>query len=152
MASKIFIVEDNRFYSGLLKNEIEKSNLGEVEVFPSGEMFLNNMDRHPEIVILDHHLGTTNGLDLLKEVKGAHPQVEFILLSAQESMNIAVHALKYGAYDYVEKNKRAFSKVNFLIRKIQFEISERRNSKIQRQLQYAGIIAGVVMVLFWALT
>lgn len=152
MASKIFIVEDNRFYSGLLKNEIEKSNLGEVEVFPSGEMFLNNMDRHPEIVILDHHLGTTKGLDLLKQVKAAHPQVEFILLSAQESMNVAVHALKYGAYDYVEKNTRAFSKVNYLIRKIQFEISERRNSKIQKQLQYASIILGVVMVLFWALT
>ncbi len=152
MSNKIFIVEDNRFYGVLLKNEIEKSNLGDVEIFPSGELFLNNMNRNPQIVILDHHLGTTKGLDLLKQVKTAYPKVEFILLSAQESMSVAVQSLKFGAYDYVEKNKRAFGKVNYLIKKIQFELAEKRNERIQRYLRYIGFGIALLILLVWLLS
>ncbi|MFT5877529.1 MAG: DNA-binding NtrC family response regulator [Dokdonia sp.] len=151
MDTKIFIVEDNRFYGMLLKSEIEKSFQGDIEIFPTGEMFLNNLYRNPDIVILDHHLGTMNGVGLLKQVKEAHPQLEIILLSSQESMNVAVHSLKYGAYEYVEKNKYTFPRISFLIRKIQQESSTKKNKRIKSQFIIAGLIILLISVLMFFL-
>jgi DNA-binding NtrC family response regulator len=41
-----------------------------------------------------------------------------ILLSAQEKMRVAITSLKYGAYDYVEKNDFAFNRIKDLIKRI----------------------------------
>lgn len=152
MSGKIFIVEDNRFYGHLLKSEIEKFYTHQVEVFTSGEAFINNMHQNPDIVIMDHHLGTYQGVDLVKQIKGSHPQSEVILLSGQNKMSVAVNAFKYGAYDYVEKNQRTFQKLELLIKKIQFEINERRNSRIQKVLAYAGLTVGLSTLLIWTLS
>ncbi len=65
MSGKIFIVEDNRFYGHLLKSEIEKFYKDQVVVFTSGDSFIHNMNQNPDIVIMDHHLGSYQGVDLV---------------------------------------------------------------------------------------
>jgi DNA-binding NtrC family response regulator len=115
---KIFIVEDDTFYGSLLKNEIVKNRLGNVEHFSTGESFLENLFKMPDIVLLDYHLGTMNGVNILKKIKSINPNIHVILLSAQEQMKIAITSLKYGAYDYIEKNDIAFTRIKGLIRSI----------------------------------
>jgi|TARA_B110000908_G_C10258933_1_gene457658 DNA-binding NtrC family response regulator len=115
---RIFIVEDDTFYAGLLKNEIIKNRLGEVESFSSGESFMNNLFKMPDIVLLDHNLGSMQGVDILKNIKSLNPNIQVIILSAQVKMRVAITSLKFGAYDYVEKNDFAFDRIKTLIKSI----------------------------------
>tara|TARA_B110001450_G_scaffold85332_1_gene81222 strand:- start:1934 stop:2404 length:471 start_codon:yes stop_codon:yes gene_type:complete len=115
---RIFIVEDDIFYAGLLKNEIIKNRLGEVESFSSGESFMNNLFKMPDIVLLDHNLGSMQGVDILKNIKSLNPNIQVIILSAQVKMRVAITSLKFGAYDYVEKNDFAFDRIKTLIKSI----------------------------------
>ena len=115
---RIFIVEDDTFYAGLLKNEIVKNRLGEVESFSTGESFMNNLFKMPDIVLLDHNLGSMQGVDILKNIKSLNPNIQVIILSAQVKMRVAITSLKFGAYDYVEKNDFAFDRIKTLIKSI----------------------------------
>ncbi len=115
---KIFIVEDDVFYASLLKKEIAKNRLGNVETYHTGEDFVDNLYKMPDVVLLDHNLGNMNGIDVLKKIKSISPKIQVIFLSAQEKMHVAITSLKFGAFDYVEKNKTALNRVKALIRRI----------------------------------
>jgi|TARA_B110000093_G_scaffold16193_1_gene14977 DNA-binding NtrC family response regulator len=115
---RIFIVEDDTFYAGLLKNEIVKNRLGEVESYSTGESFMNNLFKMPDIVLLDHNLGSMQGVEILKKIKSLNPNIQVIILSAQDKMKVAITSLKFGAYDYVEKNDFAFDRIKALIKSI----------------------------------
>ncbi|NQX98138.1 MAG: response regulator, partial [Flavobacteriales bacterium] len=64
---KIFIVEDDAFYATLLKKEITKNRLGSVETYHTGEDFVDNLYKMPDVVLLDHNLGKMNGVEVLKK-------------------------------------------------------------------------------------
>jgi two-component system OmpR family response regulator len=145
---KIFIVEDDAFYATLLKNEIVKNRLGKVESFSSGESFMNNLYKMPDIVLLDHNLGSMKGVDILKKIKSINPNIQVILLSAQEKMRIAITSLKFGAYDYVEKNDFAFDRIKALIKRIsKFNqiVEEQKHFKTAKIL-FTGIVASFILL------
>jgi len=139
---RIFIVEDDTFYAGLLKNEIIKNRLGEVESFSSGESFMNNLFKMPDIVLLDHNLGSMQGVDILKNIKSLNPNIQVIILSAQVKMRVAITSLKFGAYDYVEKNDFAFDRIKTLIKSI---TKFNKIVKEKKRLKIAKIIFTVLV-------
>ena len=70
------------------------------------------------VVLLDHNLGSMQGVDILKNIKSLNPNIQVIILSAQVKMRVAITSLKFGAYDYVEKNDFAFDRIKTLIKSI----------------------------------
>ena len=145
---KIFIVEDDTFYAGLLKNEIVKNRLGEVESFSTGESFMNNLFKMPDIVLLDHNLGSMQGVDILKKIKSLNPNIQVIILSAQVKMKVAITSLKFGAYDYVEKNDFAFDRIKALIKNIaKFNqiVKEQKRFKIAKII-FSGYVATLILL------
>lgn len=57
----------------------------------------------PDLIFLDVMLPDKSGLDLLPEIKRAHPQIEVIMISGHANLSMAVQATKIGAYDFMEK-------------------------------------------------
>jgi DNA-binding NtrC family response regulator len=148
---KIFIVEDDTFYAELLKNEIEKNRLGEVKSFSSGESFMNNLFKMPDIVLLDHNLGSMQGVDILKKIKSLNPNIQVIILSAQVKMKVAITSLKFGAYDYVEKNDFAFDRIKALIKNIsKFNqiVKEQKRLKIAKTIFTALVITLILSAIY----
>lgn len=115
---KIFIVEDNVFYSELINSRLEEKGYTNVQLYHSGEDCVDNLYQNPEIVILDYDLGKMNGLDVLKEIKSVNPNIQIVFLSGQENISVAVDSLKYGAYDYVEKNNHSLGRIPGIIAQI----------------------------------
>ena len=107
----IFIIEDDKLYSKMLNFHLQRHEYKNVYVFNEAEDFLNHLHLNPDVVLLDYHLGATNGLEVLKKIKRFNPNIQVILLSAQNEIAIAVDTLKYGAFDYIEKNEQAFDHV-----------------------------------------
>lgn len=56
-----------------------------------------------DLVILDINLSDGNGLDFLKMVKSRSANSEVIVITAQGSVNLAVEAMRLGAFDFVVK-------------------------------------------------
>ncbi len=59
----------------------------------------------PALMILDIWLKDSrmDGIDILKHVKREHPEVPIIIISGHGNIEIAVAAIKQGAYDFIEK-------------------------------------------------
>ncbi|MFH1858623.1 MAG: response regulator [Candidatus Omnitrophota bacterium] len=56
-----------------------------------------------DIVALDIRLGEKNGIDVLQKIKQLTPQVEVFLITGYPSIDTAIRAMRFGAYDYVVK-------------------------------------------------
>jgi len=109
---KVDIIEDSEIVAHLIKYELEKQKRFEVELFSSGEAYLNN-DPQSDILIIDFHLDqysrlSLNGMQILKRIKAIKLNLPVIFFSGQGKLNVCVSALKNGAIDYVSKNSETY--------------------------------------------
>lgn len=114
----IFIVEDNPVYNKLVVNYLNSKKFNRIESFLSGEECMKNINMKPDIIIQDYLLEGMNGIEVLKATKKIHPQIEFIFLSGQDSVDVAINTMKHGAYDYIVKDQMALKKMADKITKI----------------------------------
>jgi DNA-binding NtrC family response regulator len=117
--SLIFVVEDNRVYNKLIVSYLKTNKFTNVLPFYSGEDTINNLYRNPDIIIQDFLLDGMNGIEVLKKAKEQNPNIEFIFLSGQDNIDVAINTMKYGAYDYIVKDQMALKKLVNKINKIQ---------------------------------
>ncbi len=127
--SKVFIVEDDIMYSKMLSHKLSMDPDFDVEVFNDGASFLKRLHLNPSVVTLDHSLPDISGLELLKKIKKDYPNVNVVVLSAQEDVSIAVEMLKHGAYDYIIKDTGSLDKIWQLVH----HADEKRN--LQQELE-----------------
>ena len=57
----------------------------------------------PDLVLLDLGLPDGDGLDVLRELKGEHPDLPVIVLTAHDSLANAIESIKQGAFHFVAK-------------------------------------------------
>jgi DNA-binding NtrC family response regulator len=114
----IFVVEDNQMYNKLVVSYLKTNKFTNVESFYTGEEVLKNMHRNPDIVIQDYLLDGMTGIEVLIKAKKIAPNVEFIFLSGNDSIDIAINSMKYGAYNYIVKDQMALQKLVEKIQKI----------------------------------
>lgn len=55
------------------------------------------------LVITDMTMPKRSGLELLKDIKAVNPDIPVILITAYGTIDTAISAMKYGAFDYVQK-------------------------------------------------
>ena len=142
--SLIFVVEDNRVYNKLITSYLKTNKFSNVMPFYSGEDAINNLYRNPDIIIQDFLLDGMNGIDVLKKAKEQNPNIEFIFLSGQDNIDVAINTMKYGAYDYIVKDQMALKKMVNKINKIQ---SVNKLVKSNKRYKSGVIIFFVVIVI-----
>ncbi len=147
----IYVVEDNKIYNRLVCEYLKKQKYTNVKSFLTGKECIKQVSdgEYPDIVIQDYHLGDLTGIDVLKNVKKHCKKSEFIFLTANESMEVAVNTIKYGAYDYIVKDTDiALKKVVFKMEKIIHDLERQNNDKITKQAMIVSIFILVLIVLF----
>ena len=70
----------------------------------SGRDALSCLEKHPcELVLVDMRMPGMDGLELLEEIKTAHPGTMVVMITAYGSIESAIKAMKSGASDYLLK-------------------------------------------------
>lgn len=128
-AKKIFIVDDNAFVSEMYKHHLIQMGYENTEIFLDSISALNHLIDKPEIIFLDYQMDTLNGFELLNKIKRFDPNILVVMISGQEDMNIAIDSLKYGAFDYIIKGGNELDKINEVLNRINYYLTELENNK-----------------------
>lgn len=107
----IFLIEDSTVYKDLIVGYLQSKKFSNLKVFKTGEECLKYIDLKPDVIILDYASEGINGLEFMLEVEREHSQIDFIFLSAQNNVDVAVKIMKLGAADYLVKNDQAPKKL-----------------------------------------
>ncbi len=101
---EILLVEDNKDHAEYTKSELEKSGF-KVEIAETGsECFEKLIENDFDLILLDYRLPEMDGLDVLKKIKEDGFDIPIIMVTGLGSEEVAVEAMKLGAYDYIVKS------------------------------------------------
>ena len=144
---KIFVVEDDDWYNRLLVHNLSLNPDYQVISFTNGKDCIDNLNKEPDVVTLDYRLPDMKGLDVLKKIKEVNEDIQVILISEQNEIEVVVELLKYGAYDYIVKSKdireRLLNTVNNIRKrsKLKKEIVTLRK-EVKKKYSYENTIVG----------
>ena len=102
-AQKILIVDDEENIRRIFKKGLEKKNYT-VHTAKNAEDALPKIKNQNYLLIFsDIFMDEMSGLTLLKEARKINPQAKIVVMTAQDTMNNTIEAMRTGAYDYISK-------------------------------------------------
>lgn len=144
MINKVFIVEDNIMYAEAMKQALANEPY-EIEVFHTGQHFLDNLSRNPDVVTIDYMLPDMSGMDVLNKIQAYSRDINCVFISGQEDVNKVVEAYKKGVKSYIVKNDNAIVELKQAVKNCLSTVSLKKevallNEEIIDRGKYAKII------------
>ena len=140
----VFLVDDDPFFLSVCEQYLHNTGFTNVRQFQSGTEFLKNMQLQPDLIFLDYNMDSLNGIETLKKIKRFNPDSLVVFISGQENIDIAVNALKYGAFDYLVKKNINEEKIKSLLEKgialKKMVAAKNKKSIVRRLLPFIGIV------------
>ncbi len=103
MKTTILIIDDDTSLRRVLEYNLQEAGYA-VATAASGEEGLERFDEvNPALVITDMKMPGMDGMQVLKAVKERSPDTLVMVITAFGTVDIAVEAMKAGAYDYITK-------------------------------------------------
>ncbi len=103
MSYSVLIVEDEATLANNMAKFLGRHGY-ETRVADTAETALFELQTFkPHTIVLDYNLPGMNGLEFLNRVRASDPQVKLIMATGHGSEQVAVDAMKAGAYDYLPK-------------------------------------------------
>ena len=101
----ILVVDDERDIRALIADILEDEGHGVRMAWDSDTAFAEIDKAAPDLIILDIWLKDSrlDGIDILKKVRRDNPAIPVVIISGHGNIEIAVAAIKQGAYDFIEK-------------------------------------------------
>lgn len=100
---KIFLLDDEELIASMLTRSLKKEGYN-VNMETKTDNVVNKIKSWaPDIVILDIAMPERDGLDILQEIIGDGIETQVVMLTADDSAETAVRAMKLGAADYLTK-------------------------------------------------
>ncbi len=137
---KIAIVEDEKLQRELLRDilSIEGYNL---DTFENASSFFDAHEKEDyDIVLLDYKLTDMDGMEILKELKKISPITQIIMITAFAEVEIAVEAMKNGAFDFLKKPIKKDELIIRLKKATEFLALNRELKKLKEDMEEKGDI------------
>jgi signal transduction histidine kinase len=102
---RILLVEDDVPYARLMRERLREQP--ELDMVATAETLAEAIaaarTHAPQVVMLDLGLPDSEGIETVDAFHEAHPRVPLVVLSGQDSVEIAVEAMRHGAQEYLVK-------------------------------------------------
>ncbi|PJE29309.1 Nitrogen regulation protein NR(I) [Pseudooceanicola marinus] len=132
--SDILIVDDERDIRELISDILQDEGYATRMAANSDECMGEVTEEAPALMILDIWLKDSqmDGIDILKTVKRDYPDVPIIIISGHGNIELAVAAIKQGAYDFIEKPFNIDQLLVVIRRAMETSRLRRENSALKR--------------------
>jgi len=129
---RVLVVDDEENLRLVVRTFLRRDGY-EVETAGNGEEALRLLETFgPDFVLTDVRMPKMGGLDLLSTLKAKGAEVTVIVMSAYGSIDLAIEAIKAGAYDYIAKPFKP-EELLLTLRKAEERESLRRENRALKQ-------------------
>ncbi len=134
-ALKILFADDEAALQELMSIELPRMG-HEVTVCPDGTTAVAALERNVyDCLLVDLDMPGLNGIEVIERSKQLSPDTEAVVLTGKSSLDTAVAALRFGAFDYLTKPCRLIELKSLLERVAQKRELTNKYRALQRQLQ-----------------
>jgi two-component system response regulator AtoC len=129
----ILVVDDESLIRFALNDRLTADGYRVIEAETAAEAIAKSREG-VDLVLLDYKLPDGDGLSVLKQIKRDAPDTLVVLLTAHQSVELAVEAMKQGAYHYANKPFN-LDEISMLVAKALETTQLRREVKSLRESQ-----------------
>jgi two-component system response regulator AtoC len=131
---KILVIDDEKLIRwSFEKNLVEKGY--KTLTAENGAAGLKSFENyHPNVVFIDNHLPDMEGLEIISKIKGIDNEVFIVFMTAYETVDVAVTAMKKGAFEYIRK-PFTFDEIYLILENISEKINLNNELQIIRRQQ-----------------
>jgi len=144
MKQEVLIIDDNFDIRNLVSNILKDKNY-DIREAANYDQAVNEIDKKlPDLAIIDVKLdkGDKDGIDLLKKIKKTTDLVPVIVISGHANVEMAVEALKLGAYEFITKPFAAEQLLNFVNRALENIKLKKENKQLENKLFHSFDLIG----------
>ncbi|MFZ1517632.1 MAG: sigma-54 dependent transcriptional regulator [Ignavibacteriaceae bacterium] len=104
MKETILLVDDELSYLELLKSILQQEGYSNV-ITESNPLNVPGIlsSQRIDLILLDIYMPQMNGLQLLEQITPEYPNIPVIIVTAVDDKEIALEAIKFGAYEFIIK-------------------------------------------------
>ncbi|MCB2216447.1 sigma-54-dependent transcriptional regulator [Desulfofustis glycolicus] len=103
MKASILIIEDDRDMCDMLSVALGRRGFSAV-AYQSGMSGLAAIDSgQPDVILVDINLPDINGMEVCQRVSADTPDLPVVVMTAFGNMDMAIEAIRAGAYDFITK-------------------------------------------------
>lgn len=121
----ILIAEDDNYYSSYIEYSVKLTGEHEIGICSNSKELLNKLDDKVDLLFFDFFLDETDGMSLFSSLKLKFPNLEIVVVSGQQDVEIAVALLQRGAFDYIVKNQEAKNRIIMNVQKLEKQLEMR---------------------------
>lgn len=128
MIFRFLIVDDDRHYGRLLSYRLEKDSQHEIEILHDGKDLLARLKEgvQPDLIMMDIMMPGMNGIETLKRLGKTYPDLNVVMISAQEDVETAVEAMRLGAKDYITKGQNDLVHLDRIVKDVKERVKLKR--------------------------
>jgi len=101
--TKILVVDDEHLIRWSLEQNLKKQGYEVVSAGNGEDALRIAREEQPDLMLLDIQLPGISGLEVLEKIKEQDEEIIVIMVTAHGALETAVHAMRLGAYDYINK-------------------------------------------------
>jgi polysaccharide export outer membrane protein len=119
----IFVVDDNPIVRRTYQQYLTRLGCDKVRMYENGQNVIDALKDLPDLVLVDYFMEPMNGLEVMKKIKRMLPGAFVVMISGQTDLQVAINAMKYGAFDYIIKGESEGEQIAALIHKMLYTMN-----------------------------
>ena len=144
MSTEILIIDDNTDIRNIINDLILDAGF-KTRIAANYNQALNEIDKKlPDVAIIDVKLdkGDNDGLELLSHIKTKDINIPVIIITGHANVEMAIKALKAGAFEFIEKPFNQERLLNFVNRAVENINLKNKNKESENKLFYSYDLIG----------
>ena len=144
MSTEILIIDDNADIRNIINDLISDAGY-KTRLAANYNQALNEIDKKlPDVAIIDVKLdkGDNDGLELLSHIKTKDKNIPVIIITGHANVEMAIKALKAGAFEFIEKPFNQERLLNFVNRAVENINLKNKNKEFESKLFYSYELIG----------
>ena len=145
MSTEILIIDDNSDIRNIINDLIIEAGY-KTRLAANYNQALSEIDKKlPDVAIIDVKLdkGDNDGLELLSHIKNKNKNIPVIIITGHANVEMAIKALKAGAFEFIEKPFNQERLLNFVDRAVENINLKNKNKEFENKLFYSYELIGV---------